>query len=49
MPFVIPAAPLDDIRKYVDSMLWSEEEKALVLEKKANAQSADGKCQPVYV
>jgi ankyrin repeat-rich membrane spanning protein len=37
VPFVIPGAPPDDIRKYVDSMLWSEEEKALILAKKAQA------------
>ncbi|MBN8583442.1 MAG: hypothetical protein J0L96_22445 [Anaerolineae bacterium] len=40
IPFVIPSAPLEDIERYVDSMLWSEEEKALFSKKKALAQPA---------
>lgn len=38
IPFVIPGAPPADIERYVDSMLWSEDEKALFTKKKALAQ-----------
>jgi ankyrin repeat-rich membrane spanning protein len=34
IPFVIPSAPLEDIKSYIDSMLWTEEEKNIIENKK---------------
>lgn len=50
IPFVIPPAPLEIIKQYVDSMLWTDEEKSLVLKKKAESKQADEtKTQPPIV